>query len=280
VSCIELSSGNMDDFWDRCFPSPSAKSAKLQKWYEMLADKYANVAFTFMNYGFVENNPDATPVPLDPAEEEYRHPIQLYHHVVSPVDLRGKKVLEVGSGRGGGASWVMRNLGPKTLTGVDYSLKAVRLCRKLHSIAGLTFLVAAAENLPFESESFDVVINVESCHGYASQPRFLSEVLRVLRPEGHLLLADFHSPVGMNEFRRLLTGSGFTMADDRNITKNVFLSMEIAHPKMVALIKEHVPGEQQIDFVSFAGLEGSWIYEGLKRGFAEYASFVLQKPVS
>ena len=35
---------------------------------------------------------------------------QLYHYVVAAVDLDGKKVLEVGSVRGGGASYVARVL--------------------------------------------------------------------------------------------------------------------------------------------------------------------------
>ena len=35
---------------------------------------------------------------------------QLYHYVAAAVDLDGEKVLEVGSGRGGGASYVARLL--------------------------------------------------------------------------------------------------------------------------------------------------------------------------
>ncbi|SVD50227.1 uncharacterized protein METZ01_LOCUS403081 [marine metagenome] len=35
---------------------------------------------------------------------------QLYHYVAASVDLDGKKVLEVGSGRGGGANYVTRVL--------------------------------------------------------------------------------------------------------------------------------------------------------------------------
>ena len=35
---------------------------------------------------------------------------QLYHYVAAAVDLDGKKVLEVGSGRGGGANYVTRVL--------------------------------------------------------------------------------------------------------------------------------------------------------------------------
>ena len=41
-------------------------------------------------------------VRLKSEDEKDRYPIQLYHHVASQINLKGLKVLEVGSGRGGG----------------------------------------------------------------------------------------------------------------------------------------------------------------------------------
>jgi len=38
---------------------------------------------------------------LSEEDEKDRYSIQLYHHVSSQIDLKGLKVLEVGSGRGG-----------------------------------------------------------------------------------------------------------------------------------------------------------------------------------
>ena len=52
---------------------------------------------------------------LSPEDEPDRLFIQLYHMNVRDTDLEGKEVLEIGSGRGGGASWISRTMNPKSL---------------------------------------------------------------------------------------------------------------------------------------------------------------------
>jgi SAM-dependent methyltransferase len=86
-------------------------------------------------------------------------------------DFNGKKVLEVGSGRGGGLSFLTRYFKPKDALGVDFSPVQVDACRKFHSdVPNITFEQGDAENLlevPGISEKlFDFIINVESSHCY------------------------------------------------------------------------------------------------------------------
>ena len=73
-----------------------------------------------MNYGYFKENfyPD-----LNLLDEKERFPIHLYHHVSTQISLKGLKVLEVGSGRGGGASYIARYLMPKILLELIYLLK-------------------------------------------------------------------------------------------------------------------------------------------------------------
>jgi len=73
--------------------------------------------------------------------------MQLYEAVVAGVDLSGKDVLEVGSGRGGGASFVTRYLSPATMHGIDFSRRAVELSHQRHSSDGLNFHHGNAESL-------------------------------------------------------------------------------------------------------------------------------------
>ena len=54
--------------------------------------------------------------------------MQLYDHVAGAVDLRDLKVLEVGSGRGGGADYIKRYLKPESMVGLDISENAVSFC--------------------------------------------------------------------------------------------------------------------------------------------------------
>ena len=81
--------------------SPSSKKWFWEKWYDIFAKKARNTNLRFMNYGY-----HAHDFELNLSEEDFieRYPIQLYHFVTSHADIKDKNVLEVGSGRGGGAS--------------------------------------------------------------------------------------------------------------------------------------------------------------------------------
>jgi hypothetical protein len=61
--------------------------------------------------------PVRTTLRLAETDEPDRHWIQLYHHVAGAVDLEKCTVLEVGSGRGGGASFIKRYLRPASVIG-------------------------------------------------------------------------------------------------------------------------------------------------------------------
>src|SRR5580658_10268320 len=71
-------------------------------WYSTLS-LLAQDDVTFLNYGYATSGAGGTTLQLEAVDEANRYPIQLYNRVASAVDLRGKDVLEVGSGRGGGA---------------------------------------------------------------------------------------------------------------------------------------------------------------------------------
>src|SRR5438874_5339353 len=131
--------------------SPALKRRLWQAWYHVLSFTIQTADVTFLNYGFA----DAEQLALRPEDEPDRYCIQLYHRVAGAVDLQGRKVLEVGSGRGGGCSYVARYLGPESVCGVDYSQKAVAFCRRAHSADSLTFRHGDAEALPFDPQSFD-----------------------------------------------------------------------------------------------------------------------------
>ena len=88
-----------------------------------------------MNYGYEScNQPMA--IPLKEEEERDRYMIQLYHHVATAVDLTDKDVVEVGSGRGGGSSYIKRYLKPKTMIGIDYSKNAIQFSNNQHKVDG------------------------------------------------------------------------------------------------------------------------------------------------
>jgi SAM-dependent methyltransferase len=149
----------------------------------------------FLNFAYEEDPPMG--MPLEPADERNRGCIQLYHATASQVDLNGKKVLEVGCGHGGGASYIKRYLGPASYTGLDLNPTGVAFCRKRHQEPGLDFVQGDAQDLPFPDQSFDAVVNVESANYYPDQAKFFNEVARVLRPGGHFLYTDCQPAAGV-----------------------------------------------------------------------------------
>ena len=81
-----------------------------------------------MNYGY---SSEGMSLHLDSEDELERYPIQLYNYVSSQEVIKDKIVLEVGSGRGGGASFIARYLKPENITGIDISSEAIALCKNI-----------------------------------------------------------------------------------------------------------------------------------------------------
>ena len=260
-----------------CDMSPSVKRLVWSVWYQYVSglDKDANM--TFMNYGYAEINPNAKNIKLKGADEKNRYCIQLYHHVANAINLDGLNVLEVGCGRGGGSSYVMRYLKPRSMGGVDFSNKAIEFCKKHYPDKGLSFYAGDAELLPFENNKFDVMINIESSHCYVSMEQFLREIFRILKTNGYFLFADFRNKNEIDSLRKQLKHSGLKLVKEENITQNVLKSLDMDNERKMKLIKQKVPKILHKTFLQFAGIKGSEIYESFKTGEKEYFSLVLQK---
>ena len=253
---------------------PGFKKALWRRWYEYLASSQRAPDWTFMNYGFAADANQT--LALQETDEPDRHFIQLYHHVAGAVDLQGGSVLEVGSGRGGGASFIKRYLGPAHVIGVDLSKSAVEFTRTTHRVNGLEFRIGDAEKLPFNEGMFDAVVNVESSHCYPAFERFLAEVRRVLRPGGHFLYADFRGREDVESWRAGLKNSGMTVLREMDITRNIVAALEKDNDRKLALIRRLVPRFLQPSFLDFAAVRGSAVFEAFRTGKLVYMSFVLR----
>jgi len=148
-------------------------------------------------------------------------------HVLQPLALKGKDVLEVGCGRGGGAAFLARYHRPGTLLGVDLSPKAIAWCRKRHVLPGVEFREGRAEALPCSDSAVDVVVNVESSHCYASMSGFLSEVARVLRPGGHFAFCDLRTATGWARMRPGFDAAGLEILQEECINGPVVQALSI-----------------------------------------------------
>jgi SAM-dependent methyltransferase len=230
-----------------------------------------------LNYGYASPSGDPRTIELSADDESKRYCTQLYHRVAGAVDLRGKAVLEVGSGRGGGAAFVRRYFEPATLTGLDFSPTAVAFCRQRHPLDGLTFVEGDAQDLPFPDASFDIVLNIESSHSYPNFERFLAGVSRVLRDGGFFLFADIRPTIHVPQLRDQIRAAGLTIVEEESITDGVVRALTLDSPARRARA-EQTPRWIRSALARFSGVEGSPVFEAFRLGQLEYRRFVLQKP--
>jgi len=256
---------------------PRLQKSLIKAGYQLVSARNRGGDSTFMNYGYAPPDHPRFDIRLPEGGEIYRNSAQLYYHVASAVDLGGKDVLEVGSGRGGGSAFIKRQFLPRSVTGVDFASKAVSFCNGHYHIDGLSFMKGDAENLPCTAQSFDVVINVESSHCYPSFPRFLKQVRVVLRPRGYLLFADLRRQQDAILLRDQFREAGFQVLEEERITADVVHALELDDARSLSLIRQSIPPLLRNVSREFLGVKGSRVHEDLRTGALEYLRFVLRK---
>lgn len=117
-------------------------------------------------------------------------------------------VLDLGTGTGAMAH-ALRRAGASQVVGVDFAcpmLLAARRKRGLRDDAALHWVMGDALRLPFANAAFDAVTSGFVLRNLTDLPAALTEMLRVLRPSGRLVILDMtHPPHGA---RGALLGAG------------------------------------------------------------------------
>ncbi|MBI5354675.1 MAG: class I SAM-dependent methyltransferase [Chloroflexi bacterium] len=255
---------------------PNVKSLLTRLQYELISmlDKDRNAIF--MNFGYTSHHKGGQPLPLKAEDEIHRYPLQLYHHVAESIDWSGRDVLEVSSGRGGGANFIMHHFKPKSYTGVDFSSRAIEFCRSHYKMDGLKFHHGNAEALTFPDNSFDVVMNVEASLYYPNITKFFEHVTRVLKPEGYFLYTDLRYEEKVEIWRAQLKAMGLKLVKEEEITDNVLKAIEMDRERRIQLVDRYVPAILRKAFYHFAGLTSS-LNDAPHLDNRRYWYFVLQK---
>lgn len=121
-------------------------------------------------------------------------------------------VLDVACGEGYGAAMLAEAAGK--VVGVDISVEVIQHAKNQYGHhANLEFVGASCEALPFPDASFDLAISFETIEHIEKQREFISELARVLRPDGILILSspnkrlysdahDYHNEFHVRELYR------------------------------------------------------------------------------
>lgn len=250
-----------------------------QIFYNLIANLDRDKQLIFMNYGYISFDSNHRPPELGPEDENFRYQIQMYHYLASTVDWTDAHALEVGSGRGGGASFITRYFKPKSMTGVDLSDKAVAFCNQQHAtVEGLRFVQGDAEALQFPDESFDIIINVESSLYYPNVERFFAHVVRLLKPNGHFLYVDMRYYEEVENWHKQLMDTGLEKLHEEDITRNARHALSLNQEFRKRLIEKYVPWFLRRLFSRFGGSDsGRLAAEAPTRGKRIYKKFVFRK---
>lgn len=131
---------------------------------------------------------------LAPLDHFHGRGLQATEELLGGLSLSAAdRVLDVGSGIGGPARYVVQRFGCG-VTGIDLTDEFCAVARRLNEIVGLAdrivIEVGSATALPFEDDSFDAAFSQNVSMNVSDKHRFYGEIHRVVRPGGAVCLAE------------------------------------------------------------------------------------------
>lgn len=115
-------------------------------------------------------------------------------------DVQPQLILDVATGTGDVAINTIKQLNIKGLhiIGLDISPEMLNIGKKKIVTEGMSgtidMIVGDSENLPFENNKFDAITVAYGVRNFENLERGLSEMLRVLKPKGKLVVLEFSQP--------------------------------------------------------------------------------------
>lgn len=260
-------------------PADHLDKQNIQQTYNAYHEQLQSAIFHehsfFMNLGYVADDaPQHSKVKL-PERMVGRNYIKLALEVIGDCDLTGRRLLDVGCGRGGTVHVVRTYFQAAEVVGLDLTSGAIEFCNARHRYANTQFLRGDAENLPFPDDSFDVVTNIESSHHYARIGKFYEGVYRVLAGGGYFLYATMLLTEQFERDRSLLLDLGFVLEREQDITRNVLAACDQNRLDVFGGLIS--PGENSW-IANAVSLPGSETYKNMASGRTSYRMFKLRKP--
>ena len=130
----------------------------------------------------------------------------------------GARILDVGAGTGNVSIAAAHRFGDCNIVGVDIDEEALELARHKaaeHTLDNVEFEAGNALDLPYGDDAFDAVLANQVVGGPAAQLKMLSEMLRVVRPEGGVGVA--RSNPNPNEVMQWIDDVALEMSSRRGI---------------------------------------------------------------
>jgi len=178
--------------------------------------------------------------------------LSVWRELLEELDLRGDEhLLDVGCGRGAVLISAAHRLPRGRATGADIwrlrdqtgnSRAAAERNARVEGVADRVELVEAdARDLPFPSDSFDVVVSnltFNNIHGTEERARALREAVRVLRPGGRMRIVDARA----DRYAAVLRMAGCSDVEVRRLDWRTSFGLPGHAMVLVAAVKTAVEG--------------------------------------
>lgn len=109
-----------------------------------------------------------------------------------------QQILDIATGTGDLAIMMAEKLHPKKVTGLDISEGMLEVGKQKIAKAQLAdtveMIVGDSENMPFEDNTFDAITVSFGVRNFANLDKGLTEILRVLKPNGVLAILETSNP--------------------------------------------------------------------------------------
>ena len=247
--------------------------------YERLHHRLPGGRFVFMNHGYAHLEGENEISWLTGDERAYVFNVQLLDEVVRDGGIEGSNVLEVGCGRGGNCAFLASHYAAARVVGLDYSISALRLCRRVHTDRRIDFVHGSAMAMPVRDSSVDCLVSIEASHGFGNVPVFYDEVRRALKPGGRFCYTDCVPMTILQKVKDALRGRGFSVEREVDITDNVALAVSLGREIYLRTLLDAACGESgEEEAEGLVEAINGPILEGYRSGRVRYVIWQLRKP--
>lgn len=156
--------------------------------------------------------------------------IHLCRYLNAKNYCQDNKVLDVACGEGYGSA-LLKKWGAKKVIGVDCSEEAIKKAKKYFKQVNVEYMVADACQLPFEDNSFDLVVSFETIEHVDDDVAFLKEIQRVAKKDAVIIVSCPNDPYyykdgddGNPFHKRKYTAYDFKSISTRILGENVHWS--------------------------------------------------------
>ncbi|MBN2788769.1 MAG: class I SAM-dependent methyltransferase [Candidatus Delongbacteria bacterium] len=169
-------------------------------------------------------------------EVDRKHISLISKHII------GNSILDLGCGFGTTTNYIKNNLN-LSCTGIDFDEEVISLCKETYP--DCDFMVADAEELPFENNSFDTIILRDALHHFYQEADFekvKNELIRVSKDKSRIIFFDPNINFILKSMRKLASHNDAECDYETALRIQDELGLKIIHKKFNTLFSLPLSG--------------------------------------